>query len=124
MRANDNEGVNADVKAYVDAISPEHRPLFDRVHRLIIEEFPDAAVVLSYKMPTYKLGRRRLFVGAWQHGISMYGWTRGRDSGFLVRHPELKAAKGTIRLRPKDAEGVTDKELRELIRATLAADQA
>jgi hypothetical protein len=43
------------VADYIEAIDPEHRPLFDRLHRLILEVCPDAAVVLSYKMPTYKL---------------------------------------------------------------------
>lgn len=50
------------VRDYVDAIAPEHRPLFDRIHRLVLEAHPDAAVVLSYEIPTYKVGRRRLFV--------------------------------------------------------------
>jgi hypothetical protein len=34
--------------------SHQHRPLFDRFHRLVLETHPDAAVVLSYKIPTYK----------------------------------------------------------------------
>jgi hypothetical protein len=25
------------VRTYVDAIAPEHRPLFDRLHRLVLE---------------------------------------------------------------------------------------
>ncbi|MEA2590759.1 MAG: hypothetical protein QOD62_590, partial [Actinomycetota bacterium] len=51
------------VRDYIDAIAPEHRPLFDRLHRLVLAVYPDAAVVLSYQIPTYKVGRRRLFVG-------------------------------------------------------------
>ena len=31
------------VRDYIDAIAPEHRPLFDRLHRLILEAQPDAA---------------------------------------------------------------------------------
>src|SRR2546425_8054731 len=50
------------VRDYIDAIGPEHRPLFDRLHRLVLEAHPDAAVVLSYKIPTYKVGSRRLFL--------------------------------------------------------------
>jgi hypothetical protein len=46
-------------------------------------------VVLSYKIPTYVVGRRRLFVGVWKHGLSVYGWDQGRDAGFIARHPEL-----------------------------------
>ena len=109
------------VRAYIDGIDPAHRPLFDRVHRLILAAHPDAAVVLSYRMPTYKVGRRRLCVGAWQHGISIYGWQQDRDAGFTDRHPELRTSKGTIRLRPQDAAGITDDELGGLVGGALDA---
>jgi uncharacterized protein YdhG (YjbR/CyaY superfamily) len=107
------------VRDYVEAIDPEHRPLFDRLHRLILEAHPDAAVVLSYQIPTYKVGRRRLFVGAWKHGLSIYGWQQGQDAGFSDRHPELRTSKGTIQLRPEAAATIPDDELRDLARAAL-----
>ncbi len=46
------------VPDHLDAIAPEHRPQFDRLH-----------------------------VGVWQHGVSIYGWQEGRDAGFTARHP-------------------------------------
>jgi uncharacterized protein YdhG (YjbR/CyaY superfamily) len=107
------------VRDYIEAIPAEHRPLFDRLHRLILETHPDAAVVLSYQIPTYKVGRQRLFLGVWKHGVSVYGWQEGRDAGFTGRHPELVTGKGTIRLRPEDAAAINDDELRNLARAAL-----
>ncbi|MDQ6636237.1 MAG: DUF1801 domain-containing protein [Candidatus Dormibacteraeota bacterium] len=107
------------VRGYIDAIAPDRRQLFERIHRLVLEAQPDAAVVISYQIPTYKVGRRRLFVGAWQHGVSIYGWQQGRDAGFTARHPELKTSKGTIQLRPDDAAKISDDELRDLVRAAL-----
>ena len=107
------------VRAYIDAIAPEHRPLFDRLHRLVLETHPDATLVLSYQIPTYKVGRRRLFLGVWKHGVSIYGWDQGRDAGFIARHPGLKTGKGTIQLRPNDAAGIPDDEFRDLVRAAL-----
>jgi uncharacterized protein YdhG (YjbR/CyaY superfamily) len=108
------------VRGYVEGIDAEHRPLFDRVHRLVLATAPDAAVSISYGIPTYRVGRRRLYVGAWAHGISLYGWRAGGDGGFVGRHPELVAGKGTIRLTPADIERVGDAELAGLVRATLA----
>jgi uncharacterized protein YdhG (YjbR/CyaY superfamily) len=107
------------VRDYIDAIPPEHRPLFDRLHRLVLEVHPEAAVVLSYQIPTYKVGRQRLFLGVWRHGVSIYGWQQGRDAGFTDRRPELKTGKGTIRLRPEEAAAIPDDELRDLVRAAL-----
>jgi uncharacterized protein YdhG (YjbR/CyaY superfamily) len=93
--------------------------LFDRLQRLVLEVHPDATVVLSYQMPTYKVGRNRLFLGVWRHGVSIYGWQQGRDAGFTDRHPQLKFSKGTIRLRPEDAATIPDDELRALFRSVL-----
>jgi catechol 2,3-dioxygenase-like lactoylglutathione lyase family enzyme len=106
-------GASADraVREYIDAIAPAHRPLFDRLHRLILEVHPGATVVLSYQIPSYKAGRRRLYLGAWKHGVSIYGWQQGGDAGFTARHPELRAGKGTIKLRPEDAAAIGDDEL-------------
>ncbi len=71
------------VQAYLDAIDAEQRPLFDRVHGLIIAAHPDATVRISYEIPTYEVGPRRLYLGVWQHGVSLYGW--GAGSRWWVR---------------------------------------
>lgn len=108
------------VRLYRDEIASEYRPLFDRLHRLIVDACPDAEAVLSYGMPTYRVGRRRLNVGAWQHGLSLYV-SPNRDGGFSARHPELAAGKGTIKLRPEDAAHIGDEEFADLVRAALDA---
>ncbi len=107
------------VMDYADRIDPRNRPLFERVHALILAACPRATVGISYQMPTYRVGRRRLYLGVWQHGISLYGWPQGADGGFVERHPGLRSGKGTIRIRPQDATALSDEELSALIRAAL-----
>jgi hypothetical protein len=119
MSRRDNQVVDGAVKAYIDAITPEQQPLFDRIHRLVVETRPDAEVVISYSIPTYKVGRRRLFVATWKHGVSIYGWGQGRDAGFVARHPKLVTGKGTIKLRAADLAAIPDDELRDLVRNAL-----
>src|SRR6516165_9297795 len=108
------------VRRYRDEMDSQYRPVFDRLHRLITALCPDADLVLSYGMPTYRVGRRRLNVGVWQHGLSLYV-SPNRDGGFSGRHPELATGKGTIRLRPEDAARIPDEEFRDLVRAALCA---
>ena len=108
------------VRRYRDEIASEYRPVFDRLHRLIVSTCPDAEVVLSYGMPTYRIGRHRLNVGVWEHGLSLYVSPR-RDGGFSDRHPELASGKGTIKLRPEDAARIPDEEFADLVRAALHA---
>jgi uncharacterized protein YdhG (YjbR/CyaY superfamily) len=109
-----------EVRRYRDEMDSEHRPVFDRLHQLILATCPDAKVVLSYGMPTYRIGRRRLNIAVWKHGLSLYV-SPNRDGGFSARHPELAAGKGTIKLRPEDAACIPDAELQDLIRAALCA---
>jgi hypothetical protein len=68
------------IRGYIDEIAPGHRPLFDRLHKLIMTEHPDAEVVLSYGIPTFKVGDHRLHGGAWKHGLSIYGWGRAAST--------------------------------------------
>jgi uncharacterized protein YdhG (YjbR/CyaY superfamily) len=111
--------VDRAVADYVEAIPAEFRLLFDRLHRLILEACPEATLVMSYKMPTYKLGSRRLHLGVWKHGVSIYGWKRQGDGGFTAAHPELQTSTGTIQLRPEEAVLIADDEFRDLVRAAL-----
>lgn len=111
--------MDASVAGYIAEIQPEHRPLFDRVHRLVAEACPDAQLTWSYNMPTFKLGRRRLHVAVWRHGVSLYGWKAAGDGGFGDRHPELVTGRGTIQLRSEDAADISDDEIRALARSVL-----
>ena len=115
----DTSDMDDGVRTYVEAIPPEHRPLFDRLHRLVLAVHPDAALVLSYKMPTFTVGGHRLHVGVWKHGISVYGWKQGKEAAFTSRHPGTRTGKGTIRLTPEAADAISDDELRGLVRAAL-----
>lgn len=109
-----------DVAAYLAAAAPQHRPLYDRVEGCARQAYPDLAVVIAYTMPTFVVGDRRLHVGIWKHGLSLYGWRVGDDDGFLDRHPDLWTEKGTLKLTPAAAQAITDDELRGFLRATLA----
>ncbi|HTT53663.1 MAG TPA: DUF1801 domain-containing protein [Streptosporangiaceae bacterium] len=103
---------------YRDEMDAEYRPVFDRLHQLLVAACPDADVGLSYGMPTYRIGRRRFHIGVWQHGLSLYV-SPSRDGGFTVRHPGLAAGKGTIKLTPADAGCISDAEFQDLIHAAL-----
>jgi hypothetical protein len=112
-------GGDEGLAGYIEAIGPERLPLFDRLHAIVLTEHPEAEVALAYGMPAYRVGVRRLNLGVWAHGVSVYGWRADRDGGFAARHPELRSGKATIRIRPADAEGISDDELRALLGGAL-----
>jgi hypothetical protein len=106
------------VRRYRDEMDGTCRPVFDRLHQLIMLTCPDAEVLLSYGMPTYRIGRRRLNIGVRKHGLSVYV-SPSRDGGFSARHPALAAGKGTIKLSPAEASLISDAEFQDLIRSAL-----
>lgn len=112
--------MDPDVASYLAAIPPAHRPLFDRVHRLILEVCPDAEVTMAYKMPTYQVAKRRLHLASWKHGVSIYCRKARGDGGLTRRHPELRTSTGTLRLRADRASNISDDEIRSLVRSALA----
>ena len=73
-----------EVQACIGGIPPGHRPLFERLHRLILTAHPGAQVTLSYKMPACKAGNRRLHVGAWNMG---YWPAAGRKTATAASPP-------------------------------------
>ena len=87
----DNGVMDQDVQAYIDRIDPQHRPVFDRVHGLIGGVRNGHGAVLPDA--DYRAGGRRLHLGVWRHGVSLYGWPQGQDGGFVARHPALLVAK-------------------------------
>ena len=111
--------MDEDLAAYIEGIPTAQRPLFDRLHTIVLAEHPDAEMALSYGMAGYRVGRRRLNLGVWKHGVSVYGWRNDRDGGFVARHPRLSSGKGTIRISPRDAEEISDEELRALLGGAL-----
>lgn len=111
--------MDADFQAYVDGITPEFRTLFDRLHGIVVSAHPEAQLGLAYDMPTYRVGKRRLNLGVWKHGVSVYGWRRDNDGGFATRHPELLSSKTTIRIRPGDADSISEDEFVGLLGGAL-----
>lgn len=115
------EPIPADVAAYLDAIAPEHRPMWDRVDGLVRSLHPDVELILTYDMPTFVVGERRLPVGVWKHGLSLYGLHEDNDAGFLARHPDLSSGRGTVRLPSARAAEWTDDELQATLAAALGS---
>ena len=107
------------VKTYLDAINPTVRPLFDRIQSVVLEVHPGAETIISYDMPTYVVGDRRLHVAAWKGWVSLCGWDADHDGGLVARFPKASSGRGTLKIAPAMAEAITDDELQALIRGAL-----
>jgi hypothetical protein len=110
-----------DVQAYLDLVAAEHRPMWDRIERIIRALHPDVELCITYDMPTFVVGEHRLPVGVWKHGLSLYGLHESNDAGFIARHPELASGRGTVKLPTTRADTFSDEELTATLAAVFAA---
>ena len=87
------------VDDYIASKPKAVRRILDRVRSLIREALPQAQEVLSYGMPTYKIGGARvIYFAAWSKHFSLYGATRELLAELEDELAPYKVEKGTIQI--------------------------
>ena len=94
--------MNKEVQQFVDAVSDERRPFYDKLHALIMGLYPDAEVGISYGIPTYKAKGGRVGLGYWKDGISFFPFGGKYLDEFRAKYPAIKTGKGTINFKLTD----------------------
>jgi uncharacterized protein YdhG (YjbR/CyaY superfamily) len=105
------------VQNYIDAIPAQQRPLFDRLQSLILELYPDAEIVISYQIPTYKARGGRVSLGLWKDGVSLYTTGPEYIATFKSRHPAIKTGKASLNF--KLGEELPEKDVRDVIKRAI-----
>jgi uncharacterized protein YdhG (YjbR/CyaY superfamily) len=105
------------VTRFIKAIPPVQRPLFDRLHRLILDQYPDAAVSISYQIPCYRTAGGKVFLGLWKSGVSLHAIKFEVIAEFKARYPEIKTGKGSLNFKTTDM--FTDGAVRKVLRQVL-----
>jgi uncharacterized protein YdhG (YjbR/CyaY superfamily) len=86
------------VDEYISAQPEELRDALQRVRSTIRKAVPEAAEVISYKMPTYKLrGNRVLYFAGWKQHYALYAATDSVVAAFKDELAPYEVDKGTIR---------------------------
>jgi uncharacterized protein YdhG (YjbR/CyaY superfamily) len=86
----------ASVDAYIAAQPPETQTRLRELRAIIREAVPGATELISYGMPTYKLGRARVHFGAAKGHCSLYGAPLADFADDLRGY---ETGRGTIRFR-------------------------
>ena len=58
--------------------------------------------MISYRIPTYYVGRRRVYLGPWKEGVSLHATRGDLIEYFKQRHPAIKTGKGSLNFRLTD----------------------
>lgn len=92
------------------------------LHGLILGLFPQAAVSLEHRMPTYRLGGQFVAWASMQRHLALYTCSAERIAGFRARHPEIGAGKGCLRFR--DSQRLPLADLAQVVKNALAPGRA
>jgi uncharacterized protein YdhG (YjbR/CyaY superfamily) len=115
-----NPDIAPEVHDYIAEIPADHRPLFDRLHHLILDTLPGTRVIISYKMPAYVVEGGRVSLSNGPHGISLATTVAEPVAAFKAKHKQFKTGKVTV-LFPPDVEVPAD-DLRALVRAATGSN--
>ena len=105
--------MDADVKRYFADVPENRKPLVERLHSLIVGLYPDAAIDLSYRMPTYKVGEGWVGLANQKRYVSLYTCGAHHLAKFKKRYPNVKTGTGCINFRLSDE--VADAAIEQVI---------
>jgi uncharacterized protein YdhG (YjbR/CyaY superfamily) len=110
------------IAGYIARVPEARRERALALHGLILSLFPQAAVSLERRRPTYRLGEHFVAWASQQRHLSLYAASDERIAGFRARHPEVGAGRGCLRFRDRQRLPLAD--LAQVVRTALAPGRA
>lgn len=92
------------------------------LHGLIVSLFPQAAVSLGQRMPTYRLGGQFVAWASTSRHLALYTCSAERIASFRAHHPEIEASAGCLRFR--DSARLPLADLAQVVKNALAPGRA
>jgi uncharacterized protein YdhG (YjbR/CyaY superfamily) len=110
------------IARYVALVPKARRERALALHGLILSLFPQAAISMEHRMPTYRLGEDYVAWASQKRHLALYTCSDERIAGFRARHPEVSAGKGCLRFR--DSQRLPLADLAQVVKNALAPGRA
>lgn len=92
-----------DIDSYIQQFPSSVQSILQKIRDLVKEILPQATEIISYDIPTYKIGKHSVvYFGAWKSHIGFYNM-EPKDSELLKEIKPYITSKGTIQF-PLDKE--------------------
>ena len=86
----------ASVDEYLSRLPARTREAVDAIRRIAAEALPDVSESISYDMPTFSVGGRRVVhIGGWAQHVSLY--PAPADEGLLAELTPYLSGRGTLK---------------------------
>ncbi|MBX3501869.1 MAG: DUF1801 domain-containing protein [Alphaproteobacteria bacterium] len=105
------------IEAYLASLEKLRHERGEALDALIRKLAPDAAIDMSYRMPTYRRGEHFVAWASQKRCLSVYTCSAGRSAAFRAKWPKIKAGMGCVNFKDTDPFPVDD--LRTLVRDAL-----
>jgi len=106
------------IDQYLAAVSPDKRAALQKLRRTIRSAAPDAEECISYRIPTFRLGRMLVGFGATANHCTFYLLSSSTLKTYRHELEQYDTSKGTIRFRPDKPLPVA--LVRKLVKARMA----
>jgi uncharacterized protein YdhG (YjbR/CyaY superfamily) len=113
------ESVATTVEEYVEGLGAPQRRLFEQLQALILDELPEAEIVISYQIPLYKVGKLHVGLSARRAGgVTLTTTSSTHIEAFKERHPQFKTNKASIQFDIGDE--LPEADIRDVVRRAVA----
>lgn len=92
---------NPEVTAYINSFPTKTQKILREVRTVIANSAPDAEEIMSYGMPTYKMGKPLVYFAGYTNHIGFYATPTGHVA-FKKELSKYKQGKGSVQF-PLDA---------------------
>jgi hypothetical protein len=106
--------MHQDVQKYFDAVPEDRRPLFNKLHELILSLYPKADVLIWFGMPTYRAKCGWVAIANQRNFVSLYTNSPDHISEFKEKYPSIRTNKASINIR--ESEEFPEAGLKKVVR--------
>lgn len=107
------------IDEYLEGIPPGRRQRMEQLIGSIGSWFPEAAISMKYRMPTFETNGNWVAVANRKNYVSLYTCSEETIQPYIEKHPEIKHGKGCLNFRDRDE--IDFPELREVTVRALTA---
>ena len=96
---------------HIKSIPPQRHDRFMSIHKLIVQLYPGAAVDMSHKIPTCRIGDTWVALANQKQYISLYTCSASHLESHKQKYPQQKTGKGCFNFNDSDEIHYDDPEL-------------
>ena len=103
-----------EIAVYLAQCTDHQRSEFERVKGIVLDIVPDASQVISYGLPTFKLGDKTiLHFGAFKHHMSIFPGSGSVYNKMGDKLKKFKVSKGTLQFTKDNP--ISDELVKEIV---------